>query len=128
MKKIHILVIALLIMVSVISIFSISTDKKVSAASLTETPGEIIVNPEGYGVNERLWQGIPSVEVTKNGRIWVSYFTGGEKEPAPENCVAYAYSDDNGKTWNDPFFVVVHPSEGARTGLHGVKLVEITAI
>ena len=102
-------------MVSVISIFSISTDKKVSAASLTETPGEIIVNPEGYGVNERLWQGIPSVEVTKNGRIWVSYFTGGEKEPAPENCVAYAYSDDNGKTWNDPFFVVVHPSEGART-------------
>lgn len=86
-----------------------------SAAPLTETAAEIIVNPQGYSETERLWQGIPGVEVTKNGRLWVSYFTGGEKEPSAENCVAFAYSDDGGKTWNDPFFIIAHPSDDART-------------
>ena len=86
-----------------------------SAASLTETAAEIIVNPQGYSSEERLWQGIPGVEVTKGGRLWVSYFTGGEKEPSTENCVAFAYSDDDGRTWNDPFFIIAHPSDGART-------------
>ncbi len=116
MKKIYsiLLTICLLISVTIMSVVSMKI-KMVSAASLTETPGEIIVNPEGYGTNERLWQGIPSVEVTNGGRLWVSYFTGGEKEPSPENCVAYSYSDDNGKTWNDPFFIIVHPSDGVRT-------------
>lgn len=80
----------------------------------TETPATVIVNPDGCGEEDRKWQGIPSMDITDGGRIWVSYLTGGEKEPSLENFVAYAYSDDGGKTWNNPFFIVKHQSEGLR--------------
>lgn len=88
--------------------------KKADAAAVTETVAEILIEPEGYGAEDRKWQGIPGVEVTAGGRLWVSYFTGGEKEPSAENCVAFAYSDDQGATWVDPFFVVAHPSADVR--------------
>ena len=92
MKKIFsaLLSLCLLIGACVMGFFQgIETDTA-SAASLTETAAEIIVEPQGYSEAERLWQGIPGVEVTKGGRLWVSYFTGGEKEPSTENCVARA--------------------------------------
>ncbi|SFI88685.1 sialidase family protein [Planctomicrobium piriforme] len=50
----------------------------------------------------RTWQGIPGLERTANGRLFVSWFTGGEKEPAPENTVLLCYSDDNGQTFTQP--------------------------
>jgi len=117
MKKIFsaFLAVCLLIGACVMNGFQGMERDTASAASLTETAAEIIVEPQGYGAAERLWQGIPGVEVTKGGRLWASYFTGGEKEPSTENCVAFSYSDDEGKTWKDPFFVVAHPSDGART-------------
>ena len=42
----------------------------------------------------RTWQGIPGVEHTPKGRQIVSWFSGGTKEPAPENTVYLSYSDD----------------------------------
>ena len=35
----------------------------------------------------RTWQGIPGIERTPKGRLFVSWFSGGTKEPAPENTV-----------------------------------------
>jgi hypothetical protein len=50
----------------------------------------------------RTWQGIPGVEHTPRGRVFVSWFSGGTKEPAPENSVLLAYSDDGGSTFTQP--------------------------
>ena len=51
---------------------------------------------------ERTWQGIPGLERTPGGRVFVSWFTGGYKEPAPQNTVLLAQSDDAGRTFTAP--------------------------
>ena len=33
-----------------------------------------------YGTPYRLWQGIPGIEVTKKGRIFSTFYSGGKKE------------------------------------------------
>ena len=51
------------------------------------------------------------IEVTGN-RIWSSTFSGGSTEPHLLNHGVVVYSDDGGKTWNDPFIVIdnlTHP-------------------
>ncbi|MCB1276831.1 sialidase family protein [Prosthecobacter sp.] len=48
------------------------------------------------------WQGIPGIERTAKGRVFASWFTGGPKEPAPENMVLLCYSDDQAKTFTTP--------------------------
>lgn len=58
----------------------------------------------------RTWQGIPGVELTPKGRIYVSWYSGGPKEPSPENTVYVAYSDD-GRTFTKP-----EPLAGPRNG------------
>ena len=50
----------------------------------------------------RTWQGIPGLERTTKGRVFSSWFSGGPKEPAPENEVYLSYSDDAGKTFTAP--------------------------
>ena len=57
---------------------------------------------------KRLWQGIPGLECTAKGRIFISWFTGGPKEPAPENTVVLCWSDDNGETFT-PLKVMALP-------------------
>jgi len=54
---------------------------------------------EGVAIDltKRTWQGIPGIERTAQGRVFVSWFTGGLKEPSPDNTVVLARSDD-GKT------------------------------
>ncbi len=86
-----------------------------AAAMPTETPANVVVvDDDTYAPSTRLWQGIPGVEVTAGGRLWSTFFTGGEKEPQSENYVVLSYSDDDGETWKDPFLVVEHPSADAR--------------
>jgi predicted neuraminidase len=51
---------------------------------------------------KRTWQGIPGLERTPKGRLFVSWFSGGPKEPAPENTVYLCRSDDQGKTFTEP--------------------------
>lgn len=62
----------------------------------------------------RTWQGIPGLEKTAKGRVFVSWFTGGPKEPAPENTVYLCYSDDAGKTFTEPQAMAA-PKNGGRT-------------
>ena len=60
-------------------------------------------NPEilgNYTAENRLWQGIPSIEVTKNGRIFVTFYSGVTEE-AIGNYVVLIKSDD-GKTFSEP--------------------------
>ena len=62
---------------------------------------------------ERSWQGIPGLERTVKGRVFSSWFTGGPKEPSPDNTVLLCYSDDNGKTFTAPQAMGL-PKDGTR--------------
>lgn len=57
---------------------------------------------EASSSEKRTWQGIPGVERTVKGRVFVTWFSGGPKEPAPENTTYLCYSDDQGKTFTEP--------------------------
>lgn len=61
----------------------------------------------------RTWQGIPGIERTGKGRIFVSWFSGGTKEPSPDNTVYLCHSDDNGKTFTVPQAMAL-PKDGTR--------------
>ncbi len=62
----------------------------------------------------RTWQGIPGLERTAGGRVFVSWFTGGAKEPSPDNTVYLCHSDDAGRTFTEPQ-AMAHPKDGGRT-------------
>jgi predicted neuraminidase len=62
----------------------------------------------------RKWQGIPGLERTPNGRVFVSWYSGGDKEPARENTVLLSWSDDDGHSFTEPVPMAL-PRESERT-------------
>lgn len=64
-------------------------------------------------LSSRKWQGIPGIERTTSGRTYVSWFSGGEKEPSPENSVLLTYTDDDGKTFA-PVQAMARPKDQMR--------------
>jgi len=64
-------------------------------------------------VAQRIWQGIPGLERTPDGRLFFTWFTGGETEPRPENTVLLCHSDDAGKTLS-PLQIMAAPKDGSR--------------
>lgn len=63
--------------------------------------------------NGERWAGIPGIEVTKKGRLLVTWFSGGAKEPAPENTVFLTVSDDGGATFGK-IHKLAEPRDGVR--------------
>lgn len=57
-----------------------------------------------YTAENRIWQGISSIEVTKKGRIFVTFYSGYIKEHFG-NYVLLIKSDDDGKTYSEPIAV-----------------------
>jgi predicted neuraminidase len=89
------------------------------AAILTgpAAPGQQAAQPgeaRDFDPARRLWQGIPGLERTAKGRLYVSWFTGGPKEPAPGNTVVLARSDDGGKTFTAPEPLGLPEADGTR--------------
>jgi len=68
---------------------------------------------EPFAERRQTWQGIPGLERTAKGRVFSSWFTGGPKEPSPENLVLLCYSDDQAKTFTKPQ-VMAGPKNGTR--------------
>ncbi len=62
----------------------------------------------------RTWQGIPGLERSAKGRVFASWFTGGPKEPSPENTVVLSHSDDAGKTFTPPQAMGAPKADGTR--------------
>ncbi|MFP3896723.1 MAG: sialidase family protein [Anaerolineales bacterium] len=62
---------------------------------------------------DRPWQGIPGIERADGGRLWCTFYSGGPKEPHPDNHILLTTSDDEGRTWSQPK-VVVDPQGPAR--------------
>ncbi len=56
---------------------------------------------QAFYTGQRIWQGIPSVEVTKKGRIFVTFYSGGTKEEIGNYAMVVA-SDDGGMTYSEP--------------------------
>jgi len=70
-------------------------------------PATVLHDPpaETHGSATRRFQGIPGIERTDNGRLWATWYAGGEDE-GPENYVVLTTSDDDGATWSDPVLIV----------------------
>lgn len=67
----------------------------------------IKLNPgEEYSEENRYWQGCPSVAVTKGGRLFAAWYSGGMFEPCIDNYNLMVKSDDGGKTWSKPLAVI----------------------
>lgn len=54
-----------------------------------------------FSAEHRLWQGIPSVECTKKGCLWVAFYSGGDGEPRCGNYCLLIKSDDGGRSWSE---------------------------
>ncbi|MBR5739043.1 MAG: exo-alpha-sialidase [Lachnospiraceae bacterium] len=73
----------------------------------------LITDPEKlrkYDSAHRLWQGIPSVAVTKKGRIFVTFYSGGMREEIGNYCLLLR--SDDGIRFSEP--VAVAETEGKR--------------
>ncbi len=79
------------------------------SASLHQTERidpRLIWHPDSrYADDNRMFQGIPSIERAKNGRLWVTWYGGGKGEGS-ENYVMLVTSADDGTTWSAPKLVV----------------------
>lgn len=66
---------------------------------------------ETYNPRNRTFEGVPSIARTQGGRLYAMWQTGGTNEPQLANYFVVAYSDDDGKTWVDPFLIIDHSDE-----------------
>ena len=85
-----------------------------TALILAPLAAQHAAEPVTIDLAKRTWQGIPGLERTAKGRVFVSWFTGGTKEPEPENTVVLAHSDDGGKTFSAPQAMALPLSDGTR--------------
>lgn len=75
------------------------TDHALLPPRVVEQPGR------KYAAVGRRWQGIPTIERTPSGRLWMSWYSGGIAEDNDNYCILVT-SDDDGATWSDPVTVV----------------------
>jgi len=61
-----------------------------------------------YGPEARAFQGIPGLERAPGGRLWATWYAGGEGE-GEANYVVLATSGDDGRSWSGPVLVVDPP-------------------
>ena len=89
---------------------------ELSKRELALQPPMIFINPDEaqYSGNRRLFQGIPGIERSSGGRLWVSRFSGSTGEGAPGNYALLITSGDDGKTWSDLKLVVDMPDSRIR--------------
>lgn len=77
-------------------------------------PASLIYNPDGdYADDKRMWQGIPAIERTVKGRLYVSFYSGMKTEQSG-NFVIVVRSDDDGDKFYEPMLAVVPPTSNVR--------------
>ena len=65
-----------------------------------------------YEESIRQYQGCPTIAVTRGGRLFVGWYSGGTTEPHMDNYNLLVMSDDRGLTWSKPVLVI--PSDKSR--------------
>lgn len=73
-------------------------------------PAHIIVNPWRFHIPPTKRQGVPGIERTAKGRLWVIH---GRDVESPRNYQVLIRSDSNGRNWSDPKLMIL-PQEGVR--------------
>lgn len=82
------------------------TEERLKRKDDALNPSLILTNlPEKYKKINRKWQGIPSIEISPLGRIWVAFYTGG-KDEGKDNFILLKKSDDLGRTWSEPIVAI----------------------
>ena len=71
-------------------------------------PCAVLYRPDDpiYAEEIRRFQGCPTVAVSRGGRIFLGWYSGGRCEPHMENYNLLVYSDDAGQTWSQPLLVI----------------------
>ncbi len=64
--------------------------------------------PAEYGNDKRQFQGIPSLALSSDGRLWADWYTGGTDE-GDDNYVLVATSGDSGDSWSEPLLAIDIP-------------------
>lgn len=79
------------------------------------TPARIYVDAvqERFQDTYRRWQGIPSIEVTAGGRVFINFYSGQDAEVGG-NIMMLCVSDDHGRTFRSCATVVEHPDPECR--------------
>lgn len=84
-------------------------------------PCEIIFNPTDskYDESIRQFQGCPTIAITKGGRVFAGWYSGGTIEPHIENYNILTLSDNNCQSFSKPKLVI--PSSKER-GVHALDI------
>lgn len=64
-----------------------------------------------YDEKIRKFQGCPTVAVSRGGRVFLGWYSGGTCEPHMDNYNYLVYSDDGGKTFEEPLLVIQSEKE-----------------
>lgn len=76
-------------------------------------PPKVITQPGAeFAPSTRIWQGISTIEISDNGRLWAAWYTG-QRFEMPGNYIVLTKSDDDGQNWEDPT-LIIYPNEGCR--------------
>jgi hypothetical protein len=81
--------------------------------ALQPLPSNGAPGPE-YAPSTRMYQATPTVERTRNGRLWAAWVSGGPDE-GPLNYVLLATSEDDGKSWSNAKLVIAASGNVAAT-------------
>ncbi len=73
-------------------------------AALQPVLPNLAPGPE-YADDQRRFQGIPGLERTSGGRLYATWYAGGDDE-GPDNYVVVVTSTDDGRSWSSPVLVV----------------------
>lgn len=74
--------------------------------NISLSPPDIELDPGSeYLCAMRRWQGIPGIERTSAGKLWIAWYGGGLAE-GPDNYVVLVSSNDAGETWSSPHLVI----------------------
>lgn len=87
-----------------------TTEPALQPATIHTRPGA------AYNSHARRWQGIPGIERARNGRLWATWYSGGQGE-GPDNYVVLVTSEADGLrapvAFSEPM-LVVEPEPGVR--------------
>ena len=76
-------------------------------------PAKVILNPGAdYSRSTRLFQGIPSLERSNKGRLWVVWYGGKGTGEDSLNYVTLVTSGDDGASWSDEILVIDPDGDG----------------
>jgi hypothetical protein len=81
--------------------------------SIHVTPKLILDSMPAYAEKYLPFAMASSLEVTVNGRVWTCWAGG---EDGPNAFLLASYSDDQGKSWRDPVFVIDPQAHGLKMG------------